>query len=284
MRKEEKPKLYVKDWGSFQHYKDRSPPWIKLHKTLLDNYEYHCLHVASKALAPLIWLLASESQDGAIEYDPKKLCFRLHISENELNFALRDLIYKGFVIDASNALAECKQDAMLETETETYKEETEKEVDARESRLAQSAPTPSVPKPPKPKKEKIILGAAELLAAVPGLSEKTALDWLAVRKEKRAVLTQSALDGVANEAAKAGLSVAEAIKFAAQKGWRGFDVGWYQNAIGASTNFSGDWHARPRNIHEDRANAIAELTGRAQGSRIIDIEDGSAVALDRPPF
>jgi len=27
--------LRVKNWGKFQHYKDRNPPWIKLHRGLL---------------------------------------------------------------------------------------------------------------------------------------------------------------------------------------------------------------------------------------------------------
>ena len=32
--------LTPKDWGEFQHYKDRSPPWIKLHKKILDNADF----------------------------------------------------------------------------------------------------------------------------------------------------------------------------------------------------------------------------------------------------
>ena len=62
-------KLTPRNWDDFQHYKERRPVWIKLHKNLLDDYEFHCLPVASKALAPLLWLLASEYSDGTID-DP----------------------------------------------------------------------------------------------------------------------------------------------------------------------------------------------------------------------
>jgi hypothetical protein len=66
----------VKNWAEFQHYKDRSPPWIRLHRSFLDDYDFHCLPVASRALAPMLWLLASENKDlssGIIEGSDEKL-------------------------------------------------------------------------------------------------------------------------------------------------------------------------------------------------------------------
>lgn len=113
--------LTPKNWKSFQHYKDRSPAWIKLHKALLDDYEFACLPVASKALAPLLWLLASEYEDGKIDATLDKLAFRLHMTRGDLANALSPLLEKGF-FDASEPLAERKQDACLEKEREEEKE------------------------------------------------------------------------------------------------------------------------------------------------------------------
>lgn len=115
------PRLKVNRWADFQHYKDRSPPWIKLHKGLLDNFEYQRLPLASKALAPMFWLLASESDDGSIEYDVEKLAFRLRVSEQDIEAAIIPLINSGFLFEASDVLAGCLQDACLETEKETEK-------------------------------------------------------------------------------------------------------------------------------------------------------------------
>jgi hypothetical protein len=114
--------LRIKNWESFQHYKDRSPPWIKLHKSLLDNYEYQCLPVASKAIAPMLWLLASEDVEGAISGDFKEIAFRLRMTVSEVETALRPLVGKGFVVMDSTVLAECKQHDTPETETETETE------------------------------------------------------------------------------------------------------------------------------------------------------------------
>lgn len=119
-------KLEPKNWREFQHYKNRNPPWIKLQKTLLDNIDFHRLPVASRALAPMLWLLASESENGVFEGDYEELAFRLRTTEKEVVQGLKPLIDKGFFIvtqDASNTLAQCLQDAM----PEKRREETETE-------------------------------------------------------------------------------------------------------------------------------------------------------------
>jgi hypothetical protein len=120
--------LTVKNWRVFQHYKDRSPPWIKLQKTLLDDFVFQRLPLASKALAPMLWLLASESDDGSLPSSVEEIAFRLRWPEKDIFAGLKPLIEKGFLIDASNPLADCKQSATSETEGETEKEaETEGE-------------------------------------------------------------------------------------------------------------------------------------------------------------
>jgi GT2 family glycosyltransferase len=53
-------KLKPKKWSEFQHYKNRSPSWIKLHAKLLDDVAFQRLPRASQALAPMLWLIARE--------------------------------------------------------------------------------------------------------------------------------------------------------------------------------------------------------------------------------
>ena len=113
--------LRVSNWGDLQHYKHRRPPWIKLHRSLLDNYEFACLQDASRALAPSLWLLASEYDDGVITSSVSEICFRLRMSHERFVKALLPLISANFIEclhDASSALARCKQDAMPEKSRE----------------------------------------------------------------------------------------------------------------------------------------------------------------------
>lgn len=134
----------VKDWGEFQHYKDRSPPWIRLHKKLLDNFRFHSLPDASRALAPMLWLLASENQDlnsGVISGSDEEIAFRLRRTVEEFTTAIKPLIEKGFIEtmhDASKLIAGRKQRATPETEAEA---ETETETKGEDDSGA-SAKTP----------------------------------------------------------------------------------------------------------------------------------------------
>jgi hypothetical protein len=128
--------LTPKNWATFQHYKDRKPPWIKLHRGLLDDYEFLRLPLASQALAPRIWLLASEYEGGKITASLEEIAFRLHKTESDLREALKPLVSSGFFHDASGMLAERKQEATPEREEET---ETEEETEVEKGRAVARA-------------------------------------------------------------------------------------------------------------------------------------------------
>lgn len=51
-------------------------------------------------------------------------------------------------------------------------------------------------------------------------------DWLALRKAKRAPITETAIAGIRREAAKAGMSLAEALAMCCERGWSGFKADW----------------------------------------------------------
>lgn len=127
--------LQPKNWAVFQHYKDRCPPWIKLHRDLLNDRVFMRLPIASKALAPMLWLLASESKDGVFDGSLDELVFRLHITEKEYKDGLKPLIDNDFFIVASGVLAERLQTAIPETERET-ETKTERDKNKRGSRLS----------------------------------------------------------------------------------------------------------------------------------------------------
>jgi hypothetical protein len=119
--------LSVKNWSEFQHYKDRNPSWIKLHKRTLDDRDFQRLPVASRALAPMLWLLASEYEGGILPYDVDLFAFRTRQTEKEIESALKPLIEKGFFVlsqDASTTLADCLQPAMPRREEKRREEKS----------------------------------------------------------------------------------------------------------------------------------------------------------------
>jgi hypothetical protein len=54
-------------------------------------------------------------------------------------------------------------------------------------------------------------------------------DFLKLRDKHRAPLTDTALAGIEREAAKAGISLAQAMSICCERGWRGFNAGWDWN-------------------------------------------------------
>jgi hypothetical protein len=127
--------LQPKNWAVFQHYKDRCPPWIKLHRDLLNDRVYMRLPIASKAIAPMLWLLASESKDGVFDGSLDELVFRLHITESEYISGVKPLIDNNFFTVVSGVLADRLHEAIPETEREA-ETETKKEKKVLGKRLA----------------------------------------------------------------------------------------------------------------------------------------------------
>jgi hypothetical protein len=120
--------IRIKNWDSFQHYRDRNPPWIKLHRRLLNDREFFSLDGDCVKTLVLLWMLAAETTGGelpAIE----DIAFRLRLDSKVLACQISKLNH-WLIVDASDMLAECKQieskveqSAPSETETETETED-----------------------------------------------------------------------------------------------------------------------------------------------------------------
>ena len=101
--------MHIKNWHDFQHYKHRNPPWIKLHRTLLNDRQWHELDATASKCLITLWLIAAE-RDG--ELPPlKDLAFRCRLSESSMKSILSKLEH-WIVQDASNVLADCKHVAL----------------------------------------------------------------------------------------------------------------------------------------------------------------------------
>ena len=59
-----------------------------------------------------------------------------------------------------------------------------------------------------------------------GITGQLAEDFLKLRKAKNAPITETALKGFQREAAKAGISLSNAITIAIERNWRGFSASW----------------------------------------------------------
>ncbi len=192
--------LKPKNWDKFQHYSHRNPPWIKLHRDLLNDRIFASLPIASKAIAPLLWLLASESKDGSFDAASDELAFRLHIASKDIEVGLKPLIDKGFFVDASTMLAPCYQVAIPETERET-------------------------------EREKITLARPD------DISEELWKDFKKLREKKKAPVTELVLTKIRSEAKNAGITLSQAMEEMCVRGWTAFKADWVKSKNKPSSDF-----------------------------------------------
>jgi len=151
------------------------------------------LPIASKALAPMLWLLASESKDGVFDGSLDELVFRLHITPKEYQDGVKPLIDNDFFILVSGVLAERKQVAIPETETEGETETKKK---------------------------------ATSVAPPEGVSDSVWQEFKSLRKAKKAPITQRAIDKISEEANLAGWTLEKALEECIVRGWQAFKAEW----------------------------------------------------------
>lgn len=145
--------LRVRNWAKYQHYKDRNPPWIKLHFAMLSSKDWVMMNDSERVLAVACMLIASQSDtpDGSFDADPDYIKRVAYLSSTP---DFNSLIKLGFLEDASG----CKQtlaDVRPETYKATYKAKEKEKSSAKGS---------------KPKSAK--LGLADFLAECDTAGEK----------------------------------------------------------------------------------------------------------------
>ena len=99
-----------------------------------------------------------------------------------------------------------------------------------------------------------VLNIDDLIAE--GVERQHALDWLLVRKGKRAPLTPTAWAEMKAQAGKAGITIGEAVRIAASRSWQSFNASWLDrresNSTRAPRECLSDQSARLNREHELR--------------------------------
>jgi hypothetical protein len=114
--------IRVKEWETYQHYKDRNPPWIKLHRGTLTSNTWVSLDDASRVLAIAIMLLAAEKGNRI----PAKPDYLKRVAYLHSEPDLRPLVEVGFIelVEENGETASTLQaTARPERETEKNREE-----------------------------------------------------------------------------------------------------------------------------------------------------------------
>jgi len=111
--------------------------------------------------------------------------------------------------------AECNDASVTHSVTESVTREEKRREEKKEPQRA-DAPAP------------VDAFDARRWLADAGVSPDLARDFLKLRKDKRAPVTETAAKGIEREAAKAGLSIEAAVRMCCERNWQGFKADWLQ--------------------------------------------------------
>ena len=109
------------------------------------------------------------------------------------------------------------------------------------------------------------------VATPEGVTDSVWQDWLSLRKAKKAAVTQTAIDGIAREASKAGVSLQTALETCCARGWTGFKADWLKDK-GEQKSFAEKDYDFKRARWED-------MTGRTAGQEMkpfLELEDDTS--------
>ena len=111
--------MRIKNWAQFQHFKDRSPPWIKLHREFLDDYDINMISSDAFKFLVQLWLIASEDRtmQGLLP-SPDAISFRLRLKKDKCLSLLKEI--DSFLI------SDCHQDDIAMSTLDRGETETEK--------------------------------------------------------------------------------------------------------------------------------------------------------------
>ncbi len=208
--------LKVRNWEQFQHYKDRNPPWIKLHFALLASEDWVTLDDASKLLAIVCMLVASRN-GGMVPNNPAYLK-RLAYLDTTPN--LQPLISCGFLSKVLATASAPQADARPETETDTERKD-----------LSGKIPDLVV----KPKRKVSYTNAFEVFwkayPKTPNMSKSEAfVEWHKLDDEERAACVSGIAPYVAFLKTKPDLETIHACRFISKRRFEGFTATATDNA------------------------------------------------------
>lgn len=208
---------------------DTSGGWVKLHRSLLEWEWYDDL--PCRVLWQHLLLSVNYEQkkwrgltieEGQLVTSISNLSESAGLTDKQVRSALEKLKSTGeMAIKTSN-----KYTIITITKWSLYQENGKEKANEGQTEGKQRATT----KEYKKERNKESINAHELQKP-DDVSEQVFSDFLALRKEKKAKLTPTALDGIRSEATKAGVTLQRALEICCMRSWQGFNASWIEKEI-----------------------------------------------------
>lgn len=205
-------KYQIRNWKKFQHYKDRNPPWIKLHESVLASADWVMLDNDGRVLAIACMLVAAKN-DNQIDTSEAGRAYMQRVAYLPSLPDFKPLIQCGFLVACEPEMqadaSTCKQ-MLADARPEERRAETEQSKTKKKNNA-----TTTVSKPD-------------------DIEQQIWQDFLDLRRQKKAKLTITAWDRIRKELDKGkaqGYTPNDMMAEAIASGWQAFKLDWYLNRV-----------------------------------------------------
>ena len=170
-------------------------------------------------------------------------------------------------------------DLEMRTQCERNANASDNECERIETVCVGNAPNPNPNPNPKEIKERQRVARAVFPKKPESVPDDVWNDFVALRKTKRAPLTETAVRGIEAEATKAGVSMSAALQMCCSRGWQGFKAEWVSGAPPGRANGE-SYRERDERIAREK---WEKATGRSHpenaASNVIDITPQAMPAI-----
>lgn len=104
----------------------------------------------------------------------------------------------------------------------------------------------------------------------PNVDPQVVSDFKALRRQKKAAITKTAMERIASEAEKAGLSLEAALRLCCSRGWQGFQAEWVAPRGGNGSASSDKFQV----AHLDHSSSRAAMEASMKKHNVVVPEDG----------
>lgn len=180
----------------------------------------------------LIMLMCLRCSNTLVTLQEQDICFALRIDETQLAETKALFVQKKFIDDSWEILQWDKRQKPSDSSAERVRRHraTMKQLQKQDCNVTETAQIrreeirEEEKKEEKTKRSPRFDAQAHLVSL--GVDPKVSKDWLDIRRGKRLKPTETAFAGVLEEAGKAGMTMADAVRLCCTRGWGGFDASW----------------------------------------------------------
>ena len=171
--------------------------------------------------------------NGDVTLQDEEVAFQLRISNEEWATTKALFIGKGLIADDNKPTAwDKRQFSSDSSAARVSKHRAKKKEQCNVTVTPQIQNRTDTDTEQKEQKQRAPRFDAQAHLVSMGVDASIAADWIQSRKQLKAAPTQTAIDGIAREAAKARIALSDALAMCCQRGWRGFKAEWVADAVG----------------------------------------------------